>query len=87
MSYMKITEEDYKRAVFSVSLKIYNNEIPAIQDIDVLVHAANKQIAKPISIVPNSFKEKCPCCNNEVNYRYIYCFKCGQKLDWEYKNR
>ena len=25
----------------------------------------------------------CPCCGEGLNRSFIYCDKCGQKLDWE----
>ena len=25
---------------------------------------------------------KCPCCNQFISKLYDYCYKCGQKIDW-----
>ena len=25
---------------------------------------------------------KCPCCNQFISIIYDYCYKCGQKIDW-----
>ena len=45
---MRIKEEDYQKAIHSIVMKIYGDEIPAIKDIDILIHAAEKQIGKKL---------------------------------------
>ena len=25
---------------------------------------------------------RCPCCNEFISRKYDYCYKCGQKIDW-----
>lgn len=79
---MKIKEEDYKKAIFSISSKIYDEEIPATKDIDILVHATNKQIGKKVAISEKYNSYRCPCCDNNVGRSNHYCSQCGQKLDW-----
>ena len=79
---MRIKEEDYKKAILSISSKIYDEEIPATKDIDILIYATKKQIAKKIAVSEKYNSYRCPCCNDNVNRSAHYCSQCGQKLDW-----
>ena len=81
---MRIKEEDYKKAVFSISSKIYNEEIPATEDIDILVHATKKQIGKRVVLNNEYNSYRCPCCNIIIYRSNQYCSQCGQKLDWRF---
>ncbi len=57
--------------------------------------AAIKALRKQIPMKPNNIKDildfsgryytsrgNCPCCKEGLNRSFIYCNKCGQKLDW-----
>lgn len=57
---------------------------------------AIKALEKQIPKKPNNIKSildfsgnyyssrgDCPCCGEGLNRFFIYCDKCGQKLDWE----
>jgi len=79
---MRIKEDDYKKAVLSISEKVYENEIPATKDIDILVYAANKQIGKKVKLSEKFNSNRCPCCDKVVFRSEHYCSQCGQKLDW-----
>lgn len=79
---MKIKEGDYRKAIFSISSKIYDEEIPATNDIDILVYAANKQIGKKVAVSEKYNSYRCPCCNGNATRSMHYCGQCGQKLDW-----
>ena len=59
-------------------------------------HEAIKALKKQIPMKPNNMKSmldfsgnyytsigNCPCCGEEFNMSFIYCSKCGQKLNWE----
>lgn len=56
---------------------------------------AIKALRKQIPMKPNNIKDildfsgnyytsrgNCPCCKEGLNRSFIYCNKCGQKLDW-----
>ena len=79
---MRIKEEDYQKAIFSISSKIYDEVIPASKDIDILVHATKKQIGKKVAISDKYNSYRCPCCNGNVGCSNHYCGQCGQKLSW-----
>lgn len=57
---------------------------------------AIEALRKQISMKPNNMKSiidfsryyytlrgNCPCCGEGLNRSFIYCNKCGQKLNWE----
>ena len=79
---MRIKEEDYKKAIFSISSKIYDEKIPATEDMDILVYATKKQIGKRV-VWNNKYNNyRCPCCNGQIHRSNHYCSQCGQKLNW-----
>ena len=54
--------------------------------------ALEKQIPKKITNMKSildfsrnyyTSRGNCPCCGEGLNRTFIYCDKCGQKLDWE----
>ena len=51
---MRLKEDDYRKAILSISSKVYDEEIPATGDLDVLVYAAKKQIAARVAITMRS---------------------------------
>lgn len=81
----RLKEDDYRKAIMSVSSKIYNGEIPATKDMDILVWAAKKQIGKkPVAVDGwgGYLKHRCPSCNYIVDRSNNYCSECGRKLEW-----
>lgn len=78
----RIKEEDIKKAILSVSMKIYDDEIPATEDIDILIQVAKKHIGMPPVINGKYGSSRCTYCDRVVDYRETYCRQCGQKLDW-----
>ena len=67
---MRITEQESRSAVLSISSKIYNDEIPVTihKDIDILVHAANKQIGRKVVVSETYGSYRCPQCNHVINF-------------------
>ena len=56
------------------------------------IKALEKQIPKKITNMKSMLdfsgnyytsRGNCPCCGEELNRSFIYCSKCGQKLNWE----
>ena len=56
------------------------------------IKALEKQIPKKITNMKRildfsgnyyTSSGNCHCCKEELNRSFIYCNKCGQKLDWE----
>lgn len=56
------------------------------------IKALEKQIPKKITNMKRILdfsgnyyisRGNCPCCKEELKRYFIYCNKCGQKLDWE----
>lgn len=62
----RIKEEDIKKAILSVSMKIYDNEIPATEDIDILIQVAKKHIGMS-PVINGKYGSGC-------------CTHCGQKV-------
>ena len=79
---MRVKEDDYRKAILSVSAKIYDGEIPATGDMDILVWATKKQIGRKVVISEKYNSDRCPRCNYVVYRSNHYCSECGQKLDW-----
>ena len=79
----RLTELDYKKAMFGVSHSIYNDEAPDTKDIDILFHATKKQVAKKVLIMDGTYKKyRCRGCGGAIKPRPQYCPHCGQKLEW-----
>ena len=81
---MKLKEIDYETAVFSMSSKVYNNEISSRhdKDISILIHATKKQIGKKVVRSEKYGSYRCPCCDAVIHRTQHYCSQCGQKFDW-----
>lgn len=79
---MRLKEDDYKKAILSVSAKIYDEKIPATGDMDILVYAAKKQIGKRVAVSSKFNSYRCPICDIIVTRSQHYCSQCGQKIDW-----
>lgn len=78
---MRIKEENYQKAIHSIVMKIYDDEIPATKDIEILIHAAEKQIGKKVVLNNKYNSYRCPCCDKVVGVSEHYCSQCGQKLN------
>lgn len=80
----KLKEEDYKIAILSISSAIYDNDLPGDYDnaLDILLHAAKKQIGQMVVRNEKYGSSRCPYCNAVVGRSQHYCGQCGQKLDW-----
>lgn len=56
--------------------------------IDKLIEAARYRISRKPTIKRESFKGSpyvgyfCPNCHKPVLIRHLYCYECGQALDW-----
>ena len=59
-------------------------EIPLYdEELEVVVEALEKQIAKKVIVSPYNNMKYCPICEVSVTGMYFdYCVECGQKLDW-----
>lgn len=79
---MKLKEEDYQKAILSVSSKIYDEQIPATIDMDILIYAAKKQIGQKVVVNEKYNGYRCPRCNYVAYGSNHYCSECGQKLSW-----
>lgn len=79
---MIIKEEDYEKALFDISLKIYADRIPATKEMDILIFATKKQIGKKVVKSIKYNNHRCPCCDNVISKYENYCSQCGQKLNW-----
>lgn len=62
----RIKEEDIKKAILSVSMKIYDDEIPATEDIDILIQVAKKHIGMSPVINGGYGSSRCTCCGQSV---------------------
>ena len=62
----RIKEEDIKKAILSVSMKIYDDEIPATEDIDILIQVAKKHIGMPTVINGGYGSSHCTYCGQSV---------------------
>lgn len=62
----RIKEEDIKKAILSVSMKIYDNEIPATEDIDILIQVTKKHIGMPPVIKSKYGSSRCAYCDRKV---------------------
>ena len=62
----RIKEEDIKKAILSVSMKIYDDEIPATEDIDILIQVAKKHIGMPPVINGQYGSSRCTYCDRVV---------------------
>ena len=80
--------------------KVWSN-VPEIIEYREALESAVKALEKQTPMKPNNArtifdfsgryytkKGNCPVCNSEGLYKAdIYCNKCGQKLDWEGRNK
>lgn len=59
-------------------------EVPLYdEELEVVVEALEKQIAKKVIVSPYNNMKYCPICEVSVTGMYFdYCVECGQKLDW-----
>ena len=59
-------------------------EVPLYdEELEVVVEALEKQIAKKVIVSPYNNMKYCPICEVSVTGMYYdYCVECGQKLDW-----
>ena len=59
-------------------------EVPLYDDeLEVVVEALEKQIAKKVIVSPYNNMKYCPIFEVSVTGMYFdYCVECGQKLDW-----
>ena len=59
-------------------------EVPLYdEELEVVVDALEKQIAKKVIVSPYNNIKYCPICEVSVTGMYFdYCVECGQKLDW-----
>ena len=79
---MRIKEEDYQRVHLRLSTKVYSDEVPATEDVDVIGFALQKQISKKVVKSTKYNSMRCPKCDGIVYASNHYCSQCGQKLDW-----
>ena len=63
-------------------------EVPLYdEELEVVVEALEKQIAKKVIVSPYNNMKYCPICEVSVTGMYYdYCVECGQKLDWSEYN-
>ena len=59
-------------------------EVPLYdEELEVVVEALEKQIAKKVIVSPYNNMKYCPICEVSVTgMSFDYCVECGQKLDW-----
>lgn len=81
--YMKIVDSQDHDLQFS------NNDYTTI---DIAIKAVEKQVPKKPTRIKDikdfsgrhyCFKGECPKCGNTVGEPELYCYHCGQKLDWD----
>lgn len=80
--------------------RVWSN-VPEIIEYREALESAVKALEKQIPMTPNNMrtildfsgryytkKGNCPTCNSEGLHKAdFYCNKCGQKLDWEERNK
>lgn len=84
---IKELAEDY-RSVLNEAKSMGCNKIKALYNIplenmEMIMHALEKQIPKKPDFTEDKTFALCPCCNGKgLLNKQKYCDNCGQKLDW-----
>lgn len=82
-----------EQAVKALKVEYLGDSSDIIEAKKIAVDAIEKQIPKPV-VVTEDLYYFCPCCGGDdeaIRYDYCvpykYCIECGQRLDWEHKNK
>jgi hypothetical protein len=91
-----MTYEEAKQLVVECGLNIEGKKHEEV--LNIVLEALNKQIPqKPTphkidieggvkigNVIwgKNTTAYRCPCCDELISKVYLYCYKCGQAIDW-----